>query len=324
MCLRRKTTNDSLQRYSIGIDIEGASVNFGIVDFRGIILHRGIQLDACQYISFQTLVDDLAHRLIPFIEILGKEHFKGIGVSLYSTSISGCRINLEPNSFLLPLPSLEEIIVEKFELPCVINSEVHAAAIGQMMFGIGAEIRNFTVVTLGERAASIVVSNGNINSKLGEIIPFGHVVANLGKRQWKNGLRGCLDSYVSAKGILTTAKIILERSKKPSTLRKLESGKLEPNLIYQCAKEGDELAQYVHRFTGQKLGQALAFLIIVTLQSNIILLGRTVKVDELMLETAKNFMDKNLPDSLRKKINLILDETGGKQGGVLFASALVW
>lgn len=112
------------------------------------------------------------------------------------------------------------------------------AALGEMWQGAGKGYQDVLMVTLGTGVGGGCVLNRQIVSGIhgagGEI---GHMpVRDDEKTPCNCGNHGCLEQYVSATGIVTQAKKMLENDKRPSSLRDYDC--LEAKHIYDEAKKG--------------------------------------------------------------------------------------
>lgn len=315
-----------IQRYAIGIDIESTSVKFGIVDYRGITLHKGIELKLQHYQNLENLIDDIHYRLNPLVQVVGKNYFRGIGVSFYKLYPDDyVEIINNKKTSVLEWSVLSELVSKKFDLPCTVANEVNASAIGEMTFGVAKGMRDFTIVTLGERVSSATVCDGRILSGSDGIsADVGQIIVKRGFRRWHNGLNGCLDAFASNKGMIMTARHLLKRSTKPSILRTFSFEDLTVDNIQLCAQKGDKLAQDIYQMTGSFIGQALANLVILALQNTIILAGKLVLIDDFMLHTVRTNMIENLPLYLRNNINFFITGLTETNASIVSASSLVW
>jgi glucokinase len=121
-----------------------------------------------------------------------------------------------------------------------------------------------------------------------------------------------------------TAEELLQSSSEHSTLRNISSAELTSKEIYECAADGDKLAQEVYRYTGQILGEALANFVMFSSPEAIILFGGVIKAGDLILKPTREHMEKNLLPIFQGKVKLIFSELKDADAAILGASALVW
>jgi glucokinase len=313
-------------RYAIGIDIGGTGTKYGLVNHRGEISHRGSDIHTNEYDKVEDFVDDLYKVLKPAIDEIGIEKIRGIGVGAPNGNVYTGTIEYAPNLPWRGVVPLASLISNKFSLPASLTNDANAAAVGEMMYGAARGMRDFIMITLGTGVGSGIVANGQLiyghDGFAGEL---GHTIIRPGGRKhYSTGAEGSLETYASATGIAITAREMLEQSNKPSLMRNYPAEEIDSKLVYDCAKQGDEIAQEVYRFTGQILGEALANFVMFSSPEAIILFGGVIKAGNLIIDPAREHMEKNLLPIFRNKVKIVLSELKEADAAILGASALVW
>jgi glucokinase len=187
-------------------------------------------------------------------------------------------------------------------------------------------MKDFIMITLGTGVGSGIVANGHViyghDGFAGEL---GHTIIRPGGRKhWSTKLDGSLEAYCSATGIAITARELLQESKEDSLIRQYDPEKIDSKAVYDCAIQGDKIAQEVYRFTGQILGEALANFVMFSSPEAIILFGGVIKAGNLILQPTREHMEKNLLPIFQNKVKLIFSELKEADAAILGASALVW
>ena len=217
------------------------------------------------------------------------------------------------------------MIKKEFCVPCWLTNDANAAALGEMLYGGAKNMSDFLFITLGTGVGSGIVSNGKIiyghDGYAGEI---GHTIVIDEGRLCGCGRKGCLETYASATGIKRTALELLSQSDKESKLRKYSKEKLCSELIYEAAKNGDEIALKCFEITINILGKALANSVAYTSPEAIFLFGGLTKAKDLLLEPLKRIMEENLLYVYKNKVKILLSQLEGSNAAILGASALVW
>ncbi|HEX8356538.1 MAG TPA: ROK family protein [Segetibacter sp.] len=313
-------------QFAIGIDIGGTGTKYGFVNHRGDISFRGSNIRTNEYENVEHFVDDLYKVLKPSLDKVGIEKIKGIGVGAPNGNIYTGTIEYAPNLPWTGIIPLAQLISDKFELPCSLTNDANAAAVGEMMYGAARGMRDFIVITLGTGVGSGIFSNGQLvyghDGFAGEL---GHTIIRPGgRRHHSTGHEGSLETYASATGIVLTARELLANSTKSSSLRNYKPEEIDSKLVYECAINGDEIAQEVYRFTGQILGESLANFIMFSSPEAIILFGGVIKAGDLIMEPTRKHMEKNLLPIFQNKVKLIMSELKEADAAILGASALVW
>jgi glucokinase len=313
-------------QYAIGIDIGGTGTKYGFVNHRGDISFRGSDIRTNEYDNVEDFVDDLHKVLKPSVDLIGLDKIRGIGVGAPNGNIYTGTIEYAPNLPWTGIIPLAQLISDKFGLPCSLTNDANAAAVGEMMYGAARGMRDFIVITLGTGVGSGIFSNGQLiyghDGFAGEL---GHTIIRPGGRQHHStGAGGSLETYASATGIALSAIEILANTTKKSALRNYNYDQIDSKLVYECAMNGDEVAQEVYRFTGQILGESLANFIMLSSPEAIILLGGVIKAGDLIMKPTKEHMEKNLLPIFKNKVKLIMSELKEADAAILGASALVW
>ena len=151
---------------------------------------------------------------------------------------------------------------------------------------------------------------------------LGHTIIEEDGRDCTCGRKGCLETYVSASGIVRTANLMLQEDKTRSILRELT--KICSKGIAECAEKGDELALQIFDYTGKKLGFSLSNTVAVSSPEAIILFGGLANSGDLILKPAKKYMEKYLLNLYKDKVNILLSTVPEAHAAILGAAALVW
>ena len=316
---------DLSRQVALGIDIGGTNTKFGLVNHRGEILSKGnIRTDEYEH------VEDFIDALYDLIQPMIKEHspnsnFDGIGVGAPNANYYRGTIEHAPNLRWKGVINFAELMSKKFGVPCKMTNDANAAALGEMMFGAARGMKDFIMITLGTGVGSGIISNGQLiyghDGFAGEL---GHTIVKPGGRKhWSTGSEGCLEAYASATGIAITAKKF--RAEFPeSMLNDYPEEEINSKTVHECAIKGDPTAMEVFRYTGQKLGEALANFVMFSSPEAILLFGGVIKAGDFLLKPTKLHMERNLLPIFRAKVPLVFSELDEADAAILGASALVW
>lgn len=312
--------------YTVGIDIGGTNTEFGIVNHRGEILKKG-RIKTNTYPTVEPYIDELYDNLMPIIDSWQKVgNVVGIGVGAPNGNYYTGVIEYAPNLRWNGIIPLSKLLADKFGLPCTLTNDANAAAIGEMTFGAAKGFKDFIMITLGTGMGSGIVCNGQMvyghDGYAGEL---GHtIIRHGGRKHWKTDLEGSLESYVSATGIVLTARELLQQSNQQSLMRDYNINDINSRLVYECALKGDALAQEVYRFTGQILGEALANFVMFTSPEAVVLFGGVIKAGDLFLMATREHMEKNVLPLYKNKVKIIFSELDEADAAILGASTLAW
>ncbi|MBO4892921.1 MAG: ROK family protein [Prevotella sp.] len=307
----------------VGVDISMESTTYAMVDVRGNILAED-SFPTEDYPDVNNFVTTLSEKIVMMVEQNGGyETIRSIGVSCPSaSSVSGCIENAAnlPWKGIVPLSAM---LRDRIGLAVGLSNDAHISALGEYTFGSAHGMSNFIVISLGVGIGSCFFSDGKEHRGHGGYAgEFGHTCVNPNGRQCGCGNKGCLESYVGAKGIVRTAEKLMAESDAPSLLRSLE--KLSPRTIKECCDQGDEMAIEVYRITGRILGQGLATYASLIDPEAIIFTGGISHAGKWLLDPAKEVLDKLVFGNLKNKIRLLVSRLDDRERDVLGASALAW
>lgn len=316
---------DLSKHVALGIDIGGTNTKFGVVNHRGEVLEKGsIPTDA--YPTAEEFIDALHEAVAPLIEKHGNEkNFDGIGLGAPNANYYSGTIEHAPNLPWKGIIPFAEMMTKKFNLPTKITNDANAAAVGEMLFGAARGMKDFIMITLGTGVGSGIIAGGKLiyghDGFAGEL---GHTIVKPGGRKhWSTGSEGSLEAYASATGIAITAKKM--RAEFPdSMLNQYPEEAINSKTVHECALKDDPIAKEVFRYTGQKLGEALANFVMFSSPEAILLFGGVIKAGDFILKPTKLHMERNLLPIFRNKVRLVFSELDEADAAILGASALVW
>ncbi len=315
------------KKYAVGIDIGGTTAKFGIVDRHGNIIEQDrVPTNAHEVV--EDFIEDMYAKLFPMIEKAGGiDNFVGIGMGAPNGNFYTGTIEYAPNLKWKGIIPIANLIEKKFGLVTKLTNDANAAAVGEMMYGCTKNIKHFITITLGTGVGSGIVIDGKIvlghDGFAGEL---GHTIIRPGGRMHKaTGMRGSLESYASATGVRETAiEMLTEFPEQESLLRDYPLNKITSETVYDCAMQGDTIANRIFEFTGQILGESLANFIMFSSPEAIILFGGLTKAGNLLLNPTRKHMEANLLPIFQNKVKLLFSELKEADAAILGASALVW
>ncbi|MDQ0476784.1 ROK family protein [Chryseobacterium sp. MDT2-18] len=316
---------DLSKQVALGVDIGGTNTKYGLVNHRGEILEKG-SLKTEEYPNVEDFINALYDKVSPLImKHCGQRQFDGIGVGAPNANYYTGTIEQAPNLHWKGIVPFAKMMTDKFDVPCKMTNDANAAALGEMMFGAARGMKDFIMMTLGTGVGSGIISNGKLiyghDGFAGEL---GHTIVKPGGRKhWSTGSEGSLEAYASATGITITAKKM--RAEFPnSMLNDYPEEEVNSKVVFECATKGDPVAIEVFRYTGQKLGEALANFVMFSSPEAILLFGGVIKAGDFIMKPTKLHMERNLFPIFRNKVKLVFSELDEADAAILGASALVW
>ena len=316
---------DLSKQVALGIDIGGTNTKYGLVNHRGEILSKG-KIRTEKFEVVEDFIQELYDNIHPLIQQHCQDKvLEGIGVGAPNANYYNGTIEHAPNLKWKGVVPFAKLMSEKFGYPCKMTNDANAAALGEMMYGAARGMKDFIMVTLGTGVGSGIVCGGNLvyghDGFAGEL---GHtIVKPNGRKHWSTGSEGSLEAYASATGIAVTARKM--RAEFPeSLLNRYNEDEINSRTVHVCALEGDPTAIEVFRYTGQKLGEALANFVMFSSPQAILLFGGVIKAGDFILKPTRLHMERNLLPIFRGKVKLVFSELDVADAAILGASALVW
>ncbi len=311
------------QPLAVGIDIGGTNTVYGIVDRRGNILEEG-SIRTRDHEDIGTYIDALHKGLMPLIDKTEGEII-GIGVGAPNGNFYRGSIEFAPNLPWKGVIPLANLLKKKFDVPVHVTNDANAAAEGEMTYGAAKGMKDFIMITLGTGLGSGIVINGQLvfghDGFAGEL---GHVIVEKEGRHCGCGRYGCLETYVSATGIVRTMLELLRVKKTVSVLSTVDPEDLDSKAIVEAAEDGDPLSMEAVDFTARILGEALANYIAFSAPEAFILFGGLAKAGDLLIKPTQRYMNENVLRIWKDKVKIIRSELNENDAAILGASALVW
>ncbi len=250
----------------VGVDMGATNIRAALVGARGNIYGR---------IKRPTFAesprDEIISRIITLISDILKQgevkrsRLAGIGIATPGPlSVKSGIILNPPNLPTLRNVPLRRILKRHFRVPVVLDNDANAAAVGEHWMGAGKGSVSLVCITLGTGVGGGIIINNQLwrgaSDTAGEI---GHMTIDPMGPRCGCGNTGCLEVYVSARGIVNRMRSVVESGVRSSLMNALQGDRtqLTADLIYRAAARGDPAAKKALEDTGVILGVAVANLI---------------------------------------------------------------
>jgi len=316
-------TNDQLKTRVVGVDVRLETTTAAVVDIRGNILAKS-SMPTGDNPNIADYTSRLSEHILNIVEANGGyETIRSVGISAPSANFLMGSIVNSPNMPWKGVVPLAAMLRDRLGLAVALGNNAHARAIGEYSYGAAHGLKNFILVTLGSGVGSCFYSNGQPHlGQEGFAGEIGHTAIEINGRQCGCGRKGCLEMYVSAKGIVITAKELLAESSEPSLMRSVEDLKC-PQIIAFCSS-GDVLAQETFRRAGEMLGVGLANYASLVNPEAIIFTGKVVHAGKWLLEPAVKSFNEHVFANMQGKVKFMTSALEENDMDLLGASALAW
>lgn len=317
-------TVDQIKTRVIGVDIRETRTTYALVNIRGEIIAQDY-FRTSDYPEVGDYVAALSEKLLTFAEENGGyETIRSVGISAPSANFKTGRIENAANLKWKGVVPLAAMLRDQLGLAVALANDAHITALGEKAFGSAHGMKDFIVVSISHGGlGSCIFSNGQphlgISGFAGEV---GHTCVQVGGRQCGCGRKGCLETYVSDKGLLKTAEEEIAKSKEPTMLSELHE--LNIHTITDCCERGDKVAIETFNRVGTMLGLGLANYASVINPEAIILTGDMMAAGKWLLKPMRAAFDEHVFHNIRGKVRLLVSILKEGERDVLGASALAW
>jgi glucokinase len=292
------------KKYAIGIDLGGTNQRVALVSSSGEIIKK----------IKEPTSDEILDALFKILGNIFSPEVAGIGIGVAGlVDRKSGRVLLSPNLHAVERVDLVNEIREKFGVPVFIENDANTAALGEKWLGAGKVFSSFVLFTLGTGIGGGIIFDNKILNVSAEI---GHMSIQVDGEKCPCGNSGCLESYASARAILSKTVSALEKGRE-SLLREYSGGnfyKLTTEDVYRAALDGDSLSRELLKDAGRCLGIGIANMINLMGPEAIILAGGLIGawdiyVQEAIKEASRRAF-KELYDRVKITPSLLLDNAG--------------
>jgi glucokinase len=292
------------KKYAIGIDLGGTNLRVALVSRGGEVLRK---------IKGPTS-EELLDSLLKSAHDLFSDDVAGIGLGVAGIiDREKGRVLISPNLHVVEKIDLVSEIKAEFGVPVFIENDANSAALGEKWTGAGKDFSNFVLFTIGTGIGGGIIYDKKL---LGVSAEIGHMSISAGGDKCHCGNYGCLETYASARAIVSKAISILEKGRE-SLLKEYGGGnfyKLTTEDIYKAALDGDSLARELLKDAGRYLGIGIANIINLMSPEAIILTGGLtgawdIYIQEAMKEASRRTF-KELYDTVKIVPSTLTDDAG--------------
>ncbi len=286
----------------LGIDVGGTTVKIGLIEDKKIIKSFAIPTKK------ETLFRDIyeAVKDVKDIEFIGfglpgtvKDNYI---VNLPNIGIKDVDINVEFKKYFPNVNILS-------------TNDANAAALGESI--AAAKFKSTYFITLGTGVGGGYVYNNSLvngsHSCAGEV---GHgFIDPIHNFQCTCGLKGCLETVSSATGVVRLARTYKDKFKS-----NIDFDKISCQMVFDCAKQGDELGLFVVDTMANYLGIALANIAVCCDVDAFIIGGGVMAAGDFLLNKIKDSFKQHAHYGVRDIE--IYKASLGNQAGMLGAAYL--
>jgi glucokinase len=314
----------------IGVDVGGTKIAISLVSQSGDILaslRRPTDVSASE-----ATLDSIANAVKEFAEINGLDlqTFDAIGFGIPGLVDAEKGIGIASVNLGWENVPVRANLESRLGVPCVINNDVRAGALGEARFGAARGLKNLVYLNIGTGVSAVILLDGKfftgVRGLAGEI---GHAILVPDGPVCKCGGRGCFEAVASGPGIAewTLTKIANGGASLLSD-QVLEKGlPLTAENVFAAAQDNDELALESLVEIGELMAHSLQYLALAYDPDVIVIGGSVVLGSPLLFQKIQQKLEELAGASwvFRKVFSkeLVKRSTLGNNAGVLGAAALV-
>ena len=308
-----------------GVDVGGTTVKIGLFDQEGTLLRKW-EIPTRKEEDGRNILPDTASAILHEMkeqnilpdDVIGV----GLGVPgpvLPDGTVERC-VNLGWNDIVDLDDTLGKLLGG---IPVTAGNDANVAALGEVWKGAGVGRSSAVMVTLGTGVGGGIIINGEIvtgaHGMGGEI---GHMhVRDDDKDVCNCGGQGCVEQSASATGLVREAKRVLAANPDTESAMRKFGEELDSRRIFDCAKEGDDLANRAVDTMADYLGRALANVAMVVDPEAFIIGGGVSRAGAFLTDKVTAYYHRYSP--LSKKKSYIVPASLGNDAGIYGAARLV-
>ncbi len=314
--------------YIAGVDLGVSKVITVVTNLEGEVVSRArLEIDA--HAGPEAIISRLLDATRAAFADAGDAASKIAGIGLSVPGLIDAERGL--SVFAPNIPGWASIHIAKrfrdeFELPCWVENDARAMAIGEAMFGAGRGYQNILCVNVGRGIGAGIIVNGEIyrgkQSGAGEL---GHMTVDPNGPMCPCGNHGCLEVMAAGPSIAAAA-IRAVSSGASTSIRELTGGRIEEitaEVVSEAADQGDTLAQGLIRESGRYLGIGIANALNLLSPEIVVIGGGVARAGDILFGEVRKTVQRR---AFTTMVNLppIVPSARGEDASSIGAAALVF
>ncbi len=234
--------------FVIGVDLGSTSIRAGISDLSGNFITE-IETPTDLGGGFEIIVEQVGDLIKKLIQRSKIEESKILGLGLAVAGLINKENGLIEYSpvFRWRRVNLHQELNKHVSLPIFYDNVSRVTALGELLYGVGKEHKNFISVNAGYGiGAGIIIDGYRFFGNKGFTGELGHIILDKDSPYvGKDGIKGCLEALSSGYGIAEIAKTRIKNGEGGESI--LENAgndlsRITAKGVLEMAKKGDKLA----------------------------------------------------------------------------------
>jgi glucokinase len=294
----------------LGIDIGGTTSKLGLVRNGQVIARERISTTG--HADDHAFADALARTAQGLIAAKTTATLMSIGIGAPNANQLTGIIEMAPNLPWKHDVPLARMMSDRLGVPATLGNDANAAALGEWRYGAGQGFDDLLVVTLGTGVGSGFIVNGRlVLGSAGNAGELGHTILIPDGRACTCGRKGCLEAYVSIRGMIATYEELGGTA-----------SATDVKTIAQRANTGDTAAITCFKHTTQWLAIGLANAVCATGPKRIVLFGGIARNGELLMAPLRERFHATLLNIYQGRVDLTVSALEDDDAALLGAAAL--
>ena len=294
----------------LGIDIGGTTSKLGLVH-EGKVTARA-RIGTTGHADDHAFADALAKAAAELARSHGDARIESVGIGAPNANQLTGIIEMAPNLPWKHDVPLARMMSDRLGVHATLGNDANAAALGEWRYGAGQGIDDLLVVTLGTGVGSGFIVNGKlVLGSAGNAGELGHTILIPGGRDCTCGRKGCLEAYVSIRGMLATY-----------TEQGGAANPTDVKTIADLAHAGDTAAIACFQLTTERLSIGLANAVCATGPKRIVLFGGIARNGELLMAPLRERFHASLLNIYQGRVDLTVSALPDDDAALLGAAAL--
>jgi predicted NBD/HSP70 family sugar kinase len=297
--------------YAIGLKLREYQLTAVILNLNAEVVYaEQLKLDM-RSPTHQEAIHHLGQEIQALIERSGLSRAKMIGLGCGMPGLVDSGRGRCVDSPILGWQDVDfgEPLGQLLGMPVYIDNDVNSLAIYEKLYGQGQPYQHFMTVTVGRGVGLGLVINGDVyRGAFGGAGEFGHTVVLAGERRCECGNQGCIEAYVSDRGIVQN--YLESRTRLEKQPISADGQPLDLNKVLERAREGDRAALEAFSQAGYVLGLGLANLVNMLNPELVLLSGEGAAAGDLLFGSMRETLRQHAFSRLAQQLQLLTEPTG--------------
>jgi glucokinase len=207
-------------------------------------------------------------------------------------------------------PLLDLVRAKLKGVRCLLENDANAAAYGEKWAGVGRNVNNLVLFTLGTGIGGGVIIDGKVLHGFNDVAAeLGHQVVFADGRLCGCGNHGCIEAYASAPATVRRMKEAIAAGRK--TILK---GDFEAEDISKAALKGDQTAREIMEETGRLLGVVATNMLHIFNPQMVVFDGGMTAAGDLLLLPIRDEIKKRAFKASQEGVQIVFGELGSNAG----------